>query len=358
MLLRFAKGFVAVSVLTILVAMGLLLESQAQAQARSFKVGVSNGFVGSEWRTQMLDGIKEVAEEYRKAGTNIELVIQSADVDVQGQIQQIRNLISQRVNGIIINPNSQTALNPVIKEAADAGIKVVVVDQEVSAPTAVNVAIDQRAWAKDKMDWLARTLNGRGNIVVVNGIDGHPANEAREAGIADSLKAFPNIRVLNTIYGDWDQAKAQQAVSAVLAAQPNIDGIFSQDGMAQGVLRALIAARPQRMPAVSGEAYVGYMKLWTQIKRDYPNFRSYGLANPPGVGGSGLRVLVGLMQGRQLRDGVLTGAAKNTIYVPVPARVDDTTLAATLSRLTGQGRADTYTMDGYLTQAAANALFR
>lgn len=358
MVQKFARGFIAVSTVAILGALTALSLQPAQAQGQTFKVGVSNGFVGSEWRTQMLDGIKEVAAAYTKAGTKIDLVIQSADVDVQGQVQQIRNLISQGVKGIIINPNSQTALNPVIKEATDAGIKVVVVDQEVSAPTAVNVAIDQRAWAKDKMDWLARTLGGRGNVVVVNGIDGHPANEAREAGIADSLKAYPNIKVLNTIYGDWDQAKAQQAVSAVLASQPNIDGIFSQDGMAQGVLRALIAAKPAKMPAVSGEAYVGYMKLWTQIKRDYPSFQSYGLANPPGVGASGLRVLVGLMQGRQFKDGVLKGASKNTVFVRVPARVSDNSLADTLSRLVRQGKADTYTMDGFLNPTETAALFR
>ncbi|HEU4741154.1 MAG TPA: substrate-binding domain-containing protein [Meiothermus sp.] len=341
-----------------LLAMAALAMSFAVAQNKTIRIGISNGFVGSEWRTQMLDNIKAVVEDYKKAGINVELVIQSADVDVQGQIQQIRNLINAKVDGILINPNSQTGLNQVIKEATDAGIKVVVVDQEVSAPTAVNVAIDQRAWAKDKMDWLAKTLGGKGNIVIINGIAGHPANEARVAGINDSLKNYPGIKVLNSTNADWDQAKGQQVMSSLLASQPNIDGVFTQDGMGQGVLRALIAAKPQKMPVVSGEAYVGYMKLWTDIKKSYPNFKSYGLANPPGVGASGLRVLVNLVQGKQLKDGVLKGPYKNTIYVPIPAKVDDLTLSATLSDLTAKGKADTYTMDGYLTQAQANNYFK
>lgn len=199
---------------------------------------------------------------------------------------------------------------------------------------------------------------GKGNIVIVNGIAGHPANEARVAGEQDVLKNYPNLKVLNSINADWDQAKGQQVLSSILASQPDIDGIFSQDGMAQGVLRALIAAKPKKMPIVSGEAYVGYMKLWTEIKKNYPNFKSYGLANPPGVGASGLRVVLALIQGKQLKDGVLVGAAKNTIYVPIPARVDDSTLTKTLSDLLAQKRADTYTMDGYLNQAATNALFK
>lgn len=359
MMFKLYRGFIAVSLLTILAAVTLLtLNSQAQAQGKTYKIGISNGFVGSEWRTQMLDGIKDVVEEYKKAGTNIELIVQSADVDVQGQIQQIRNLINAKVDGIVINPNSQTGLNQVIKEATDAGIKVVTVDQEVSAPTAVNVAIDQRAWARDKMEWLAKTLGGKGNIVIINGIAGHPANEARVAGEQDVLKNYPNLKVLNSTNADWDQAKGQQVMSSLLASQPDIDGVFVQDGMGQGVLRALLAAKPKNMPAVSGEAYVGYMKLWTEIKKSYPNFKSYGLANPPGVGASGLRVVLALAQGKQFKDGVLAGAAKNTVYVPIPARVDDSTLTKTLSDLLAAKKADTYTMDGYLTQAATNALFK
>lgn len=335
-----------------------LLALSAQAQTKRFTIGVSNGFVGSEWRTQMLDNMQTINNAYKARGLTNDLVIQSADVDVQGQIQQIRNLIGAKVDGIIINPNSQTALNPVIKEATDAGIKVIVVDQEVSAPTAINVGIDQRDWARNKMEWLARALGGRGNIVVMNGIAGHPANEARVAGVRDVLAKYPNIKVLNNANGDWDQAKAQQVMSSILASQPNINGIFTQDGMGQGVLRALIAARPQRIPMVSGEAYVGYMKLWQEIKRTYPGFRSYGLPNPPGVGASGLRLMVGWLQGKSLKDGVLKGAAKNTVYVPIPKGVDDGTLNSTLNLLVDQGREDTYTVDSILTQAATDALFR
>ena len=178
----------------------------AQAQSKKFTIGVSNGFVGSEWRTQMLDNMAAINKGYMAKGLTGELVIQSADVDVQGQIQQIRNLINAKVDGIIVNPNSQTALNPVFKEAADAGIKVIAVDQEVSAPSAVNVGIDQREWARNKMEWLAKTLGGKGNIVIINGIAGHPANEARVLGEKDALAKYPNIKVLNNANGDWDQA--------------------------------------------------------------------------------------------------------------------------------------------------------
>ena len=342
----------------VIAATATLIATHGQAQQKKFVIGVSNGFVGSEWRTQMLDNMQAVNKGYMKAGLTADLVIQSADVDVQGQVQQVRNFISQKVDGIIINPNSATALNPVFKEAADAGIKVISVDQEVSAPTVVNVGIDQREWARNKMEWLAKALGGKGNIVIMNGIAGHPANEARVRGEQDVLAKYPNIKVLNNANGDWDHAKAQQVMSSILASQPNIDGVFTQDGMGQGVLRALIAAKPKKMPIVSGEAYVGYMKLWKEIQKTNKNFTSYGLPNPPGVGASGLRVMVSWLSGKAPKDGILKGDAKNTIFVPIPKAVANGTLANTYDLLENQGKEDTYPMDSILTQAATDALFK
>ena len=60
-----------------------------------FTIGISNGFISSEWRTQMIDDLQTVNDEYKKAGLTEDLVIESADVDAQGQIQQMRNLINR-----------------------------------------------------------------------------------------------------------------------------------------------------------------------------------------------------------------------------------------------------------------------
>src|SRR5690606_7013327 len=90
-----------------------------------YVIGVSNGFVGSEWRTQMIQNMEELAQEFTDAGIPVELVIESADVDVQGQIQQMQNLINRGVDAIIVNPNDIAALNSALEEAADEGIVVI-----------------------------------------------------------------------------------------------------------------------------------------------------------------------------------------------------------------------------------------
>ena len=323
---------------------------------KPFTIGVSNGFVGSEWRTQMIQNMQDVNAELKAAGLTNDLVIESADVDVPGQIQQIRNLINKGVNAIIINPNDQQALNPVIKEATDAGIVVIAVDQEISAPGAINVVIDQTEWARMSAKWLAEQLGGKGNVVVINGIAGHPANEARYNGVKEVFGQYPDIKVLNVVNANWDQATGQQKMADLLASQPNIDGVWTQDGMATGALRAVQAANPAKWPVMVGEARVEYLRLWDEVLKTKPDFFSFGVVNPPGVGASGLRVAVELLQGRQFVDGTLKGPYNNSLYVPIPGTVSKDNFADELAKY--QDKPQSYTLDGILTDAEVKALFK
>ena len=75
------------------------LSSAAMAQD-SFTIGLSNGFVGSEWRTQMIAEAEAAAAAWADRGVTVDVVVQSANVDVQGQIGHVRNFINQGVDAI------------------------------------------------------------------------------------------------------------------------------------------------------------------------------------------------------------------------------------------------------------------
>src|SRR5579862_9050363 len=99
----------------------------------NFVIGLSNGWVGSEWRTQMIDEAEAAAQAWATKGVTVKTIAQSATVDVPGQIAQIRNFINQGVDAILINPNSPTAFDPIIAQAKAKGILVIATDQEVSS---------------------------------------------------------------------------------------------------------------------------------------------------------------------------------------------------------------------------------
>jgi ribose transport system substrate-binding protein len=321
------------------------------AFGQSYTIGVSNGFIGSEWRTQMLRNMEDVVAELREQGIDITLVVESANVDVQGQIQQIQNLINRGVDAIIINPNDQNALNLALEEAVDEGIVVIAVDQEVGAQGVYNVAINQKEWAMESMQWLAEALGGEGNIILIEGFVGHPANEARMEGVEEVLAEFPGINVVGRESGGWDQATAQQVVSDLFASIPNIDAVWTQDGMAQGVWTAVRTANPSPFPIGTGEGHAGFLRLWSDIRAEHPDFQSYAVCNPPGQGASGLRVAVELLMGGEIDDSQLEGPFGNTLYMPIPCRVTDENLDEMVT--TYEDRANTYVLDGIISQEEA-----
>jgi ribose transport system substrate-binding protein len=293
------------------VVLGAGLSATASAKD-SFTIGLSNGWVGSEWRTQMIDEAEGAAKAWEKKGIKVKTIAQSSNVDVPGQIAQVRNFINQGVDAIIVNPNSPTAFDPIFAQAKAKGILVISTDAEVSSKDAIYVGIDQKGWAMQSAEWLAKTLKGKGNVVAINGVAGHPANQMRVAGYREVFAKYPGIKILNEVNANWDEAQGQPAMQNLLATYPAINGVWVQDGMAAGAWRALTDAKRKDV-AATGEIRVDFLKTWNEKK-----FNSGASVNPPGCMASALNVAILRLQGREFKDGIFKGQYGNAIYIPIP----------------------------------------
>lgn len=322
-------------------------EEPAAGEAK-YRVGVSNGFIGSEWRGQMLANMEEVADEL-----GIELIIESGDVDIQGQTQQIQNLLNQDIDALIVNPNSTDALNPILEEAVESGIPVIAVDQETSAQGVTTVTIDQTEWGRIISRGLFEMMGGEGDIVVIEGFVGHPANEYRMVGFEEVLGEYPGINVVGRDTGQWDQATGQQVMSDFLASIPNIDGVWTQDGMAVGALRAVQTANPEEWPVMLGEGRAGYLQLWDEVRQERPDFTAFAAVNPPGLAASGLRVLYEVLEGCTLDTAQMEGAFSSTLHVPIPYTIDSSNFEELLAEF--RDHPESYTLDGIISQEDAQA---
>ncbi len=321
----------------------------AQAQ-ETFTIGLSNGWVGSEWRTQMIEEAEAAAEAWAEKGVTVEVVTQSANVDVPGQIAHVRNFINQGVDAIIINPNSPTAFDPVFAQAKEAGILVISTDAEVSSPDALYVGIDQTAWGAAGAKWLAETLGGEGQVVAINGVAGHPANEMRVAGYKSVFAEYPNIEVVNEVNANWDQAQGQQAMQNILATYPDVDGVWVQDGMAAGAWRSIMDAGKSADIAATGEIRKDFLDIWTGS-----DLNSGASVNPPGVMASALNVAVFMLQGRELKEPATAGQYGNAMYLPIPF-IDGDNVGEVHTALDGQPGHYSYTSQ--LSIDDAEALFQ
>jgi len=306
------------------------LAAPAFAQtAHHYTIGLSNGWVGSEWRTQMVEEAQAAAAAWKARGVTVDVVVQSKTEDVQQQIADVKNFINQGVSAIIVNPNSPTAFSPTFAQAKKAGILVFAADGEVASKDATFVGIDQKEWASTSAEWLAKQLGGKGNIVTINGIAGHPANQARVAGYKATFAKYPGIHVLNEANGDWDEAKAQQVTKTLLATYPDLQGVWTQDGQASGVWRAMVDAKKQSLPT-TGELRASFVRDWQANK-----WNSAVSINPPGCMAAALNVAVLELEGNKLKDGARGGPNANALYLPVPL-VDNANLADTSKQLVGK----------------------
>ena len=312
-----------------------------------FTIGVSNGFTASEWRTQMIDNLEEAFAEYQEQGLVDDLIIENDDVDEAGQIEQIRNLVNAGVDAIIINPNSPDALNAAFDEAAAEGVLIYAVDQAVTSESVTNVVIDQGEWAQISAEWLADQVGEGAEIVMVNGIAGHPANEARVDG-ATSVFEEAGVEVVAEANADWSQAEGQTVMQELLSQYGDqIDGVWAQDGTSEGVLRALIDE--DRLDLVTtGEARAGYLRLWEENDVD-----TIGVINPPGVAVTAMRVALQELQGETIDEGQLTDG--NTLLLPLPEHFTNENLDEALER--AEGEPDGYSLDVILSEDEVAAFF-
>jgi ribose transport system substrate-binding protein len=328
----------------------------APAAGKKFTIGISNSFISSEYRTQMIQELKDVNAEYMKAGITNDLVIESADTDVPGQIQQLQNLMNKNVDAILVNPGDVNGLNATLEEAVAKGIIVISVDQALTAKGVYDVGIDQYLWAKTSADWLAKKLNGTGNIVEIEGFPGHPANVMRMSAVDDVLKNYPNIKVLGKDTGKWDEATGQQVMSNFLASFPTMNAVWTQDGMAIGAMQAVLAATPAKFPVVVGEGRCQFLQLWDQRLKADPTFETIAVANPPGVSPTGLRIAVNMLMGKKVDTTKLGGTANNQFVIPIPVTVTKDNFQQVYSTACA-GKPASYLLDGIMTDADVQQFF-
>jgi ribose transport system substrate-binding protein len=285
-------GLVALlAVLVVTVAAFAATSASAKPQAGNYILGVSNTLVGNGWREEMICAIRAQAtasglvKQVKVANRNGGAAEQSADM---------RNLISGGANAIVINPSSSTALNSVIAEAASRGVKVVSVDQRVTAPQAYNATNDQVAYGRIGAEWLFKQLGGKGNVVEMRGIAGVPADTDRHTGFNQALKKYPGIKVVKQTFTNWTFATGGKQMLDLLNSGTKVDGVWTS-GIDYTVVNAFKTAGKAYVPIVGADNN-GFLKQLLTIK----GLRGAAVTNPATIGGVGASIALKLLQGKSV----------------------------------------------------------
>ena len=207
------------------------------------KIALSNSFIGNQWRVEM-ENVFKAACAMPPYLDQVECSVYNAGNDVSTQSRQISNLISQGVDGIVINAASTSGLNGVVQQACDRGIVIVSFDNTVDNACGLTVNTDQVKFGEQLAQFIVDKLNGQGNVVMVTGVAGTGADNDRNKGAKAVFAANPGIKLVADYSGMWDSATAQRVTSAQLPSLPKVDGVWVSGGT-DGVIKAFAdAGRP------------------------------------------------------------------------------------------------------------------
>ncbi len=202
-------------------------------------VGYSQIGAESEWRTGNTASIKKAAEDL-----GVELIFDDAQQKQENQIKAIRTFIAQQVDVIGVSPVVETGWTSVFQEAKEAGIPIILVDRRANVAEdlyATYIGSDFAEEGRRAGRVMVDLLEGRGNIVELQGTVGSaPAND-RYIGFREILADYPDMKIIASETGDFTRAKGKEVMESFLAMYGDqIDALYSHnDDMAIGAIKAI-----------------------------------------------------------------------------------------------------------------------
>ncbi len=208
--------------------LNLTPEQIEKVKAGNFTVAISMGWLGDDWASQQLIGLKETFESF-----GIEVVAETnANWDDAKQIADLEAISVLKPDLLVSIPlNGQTTASA-YKKIQEAGTKVVFIDQAVDGMEpgkdyAAIVSSDNLALGMYLADALAASLGGKGDVAAMYfANDFYVTNLRYEGFIARVMAKYPDINVVAAA-GHNDPNKGQEVAQGVLARYPTLSGMYA-----------------------------------------------------------------------------------------------------------------------------------
>ncbi len=234
-----------------------------------WKIGYASSYAGNTWRAAVMKELQDkIVPEWKELGLLKELVVTQSNLNDATQIQQMRQLVDQGVDAIIVCCSNPTALNQTVQYAHDKGVPVFSLTGYLTSPYSINSSVNYQVAGYRIGKEMADQLGGKGNVLVVEGIPGTSGSDSQDRGVKAGLASAPGIKVVGSIAGNWTDQVAQGEVQKWLATHPGkLDGIVVQSAAEMGVLRAVQQSGRGNVPvSIGGE--MGALCYW----RKHPDY--------------------------------------------------------------------------------------
>jgi len=218
-----------------------------QQKSKQFVIGFSQCVESDAWRKTMLEEMKRELSFH----PNTTFIVKDADGNSGRQISQVKELLNQDIDLLIISPNEAAPLTPVVEETFTKGIPIVVVDRTISSSSyTAYVGGDNYNIGRMAGEYAVNLLKGEGRVLEITGLPKSTPAIERDRGFMEAIKKYPSISI-EKINGEWYKEKARVAVEKIAGQQP-VDLVFAQNDMMASAAYEVYHKKGLQAPKIIG----------------------------------------------------------------------------------------------------------
>ena len=188
-----------------------------------------------------------------KYGVKIDVQAAKDESSMVEQLNLAQTMASQKPDALLLSPQSDSNLVPVIKAAKAANIPTVIIDDAKTDGASVYIGTNQETIGAEAAGFLNDSYPKGGKVAQIEGAAGSPNARLRMKGFKEELAKHTDLQLVASQPGNWDRLTALNATSNILRQHPDLVGIYANnDGMALGVFEAVKNANDADKVAVVG----------------------------------------------------------------------------------------------------------
>jgi ribose transport system substrate-binding protein len=228
------------SVTTTTQAPAVLAPVKAQKQIGLVMKTLTNPFF-----VEMEKGARRAEKEL---GVTLKVRTAAQETSIEQQIQLVEDLIADKVDAIVIAPGDSQRMVSVLKKAADAGIKLVNIDNRLDQETVKQaglkpvpfVSVDNEVGGYKAGQFLVQGITAPTELVLLEGIRSADNAKQRAQGARRAIAENTQVKVVASETANWKIDEASQVTKGIFAKHPNVKLVFAaNDMMAIGAIKFL-----------------------------------------------------------------------------------------------------------------------
>ena len=293
---RFLRGILIVTAIVLCMASCAKKPDGTEGGKTAYCVGVTLLTKSHPFYQELEAAMRETAAKH-----NVKLNVQSAEFDMKDQQAQIESFITQRVDALVVCPVDSDTIGGAIRGANEAKIPVFTADIAANDGEVVcHIASDNFAGGRLAGQYMARLLNGKGKIIIID----HPkvmSVRDRTEGFVEEIEKYPGIEIIARPPGDGERVTSMNVMETMLQSHPEIDGVFAiNDSTALGALAALRQAKRNDVVIVG---YDGDPEAREAILKGSP-LKADSVQYPRKIGSTTVEMVVKYLNGEEVPERV------------------------------------------------------